>query len=947
MKEIPLAQKRLFIIDAMAMAFRSFYAFGSNQLTTAAGMPTSAVYGSAMFMNKLIAEERPDYLVVAADSSEPTFRHEMYDLYKANRSDMPEDLAVQIDSFFQLMRGYGAPVIKTSGLEADDLIGTLVKKYAGDDVKAFIVSGDKDFMQLIDDNVCMYTPKKAERAVIVDLEAVKKKFGCLPMQVIDCLALIGDSVDNVPGVPGIGEKGAGKLVCSYGNLEGIYENIEQIKNKRQRSGLEASKELAFLSRQLVTIKTDCEIDLTLADMRCQPDEATANEQLATLFEELEFAGLYRRTAEILKQRHAAASNKTKVSGTEPGKAAPKESGVLGSQELAEETAPMTIKVSDYHLVTTTKAMDDLLDRLSKAKQFCFDTETTGLNIISDHPVGISFAVQKGQAYYIPLFEPHLSGGDLTLQDALQKLRKFFADNTAIKIAHNTKFDLQMLENLAIKVPGPWADTMIIDWLLDPISRSHGLDACCLRHLHYEKIKTSTLIGEKGQTPITEAGLPELTTYACEDADLTLRLYETLEPRLASENLTEVLHELEMPLVGVLAQMERHGVFIDHDVLLNFSAQLADLQQEHEEAIFREAGENFNINSPKQLQNILFDKLKVHEKLGITRLKKTKTGFSTDESVLSRLADHPLPRHILDYRTVTKLKNTYVDTLPQLINPKSGRIHASFHQTGTATGRLSSSEPNLQNIPIRTELGQQIRRAFRASRPDLRIIAADYSQVELRLLAHLAEEEILAESFRQGADIHASTGAKIFGVAEDQVDGTMRSRAKAINFGIIYGMGPRRLAADTGVTMSEASDFIERYFASFPGIKEFIRRSIDEARQRGYATTITGRRRPIPALTTGNQRDVANAENIAVNTPIQGSAADLIKLAMAHINQQVHGQRLAVRLIMQVHDELVFECPATEVKIASDLIKKAMEEAMFLTVPLKVQLGVGKDWLEAH
>ena len=923
----------------MAMAFRSFYAFGANQLTTAAGMPTSAIYGSAMFMNKLIAEERPDYLIVAADSSEPTFRHEMYEHYKANRSDMPEDLAVQIESFFRLMEAYGAPVIKSSGLEADDLIGTLVERFADNRTKAFIVSGDKDFMQLINDDVCMYTPKKAEQAVIVDLEAVQKKFGCQPKQVIDCLALIGDSVDNVPGVPGIGEKGAGKLVCSYGNLEGIYDNIDQIKNKRQRNGLLENRELAFLSRQLVTIKTDCKINLTLADIVCRPDEATANEQLATLFEELEFASLYRRTTEALKQR---SSTKAKASETHGSVKGPGSS----SEEFDTLAAPLTTGAKDYRLVNTTRAFDALVSRLDKAKQFCFDTETTGLNVIDDQPVGISFALQRDQAYYIPLYESHLTE-DLELGPTLQALQKFFAGSTALKIAHNLKFDMQMLENINIQVAAPWADTMIVDWLLDPVSRSHGLDACCLRHLHYEKIKTSTLIGNKGQTPIVDAPLADLVTYACEDADLTLRLYEALEPRLANENLTEVLHELEMPLVGVLAQMERHGVFIDHDVLLSFSARLAELQKEHEEAIYSEAKENFNINSPKQLQAVLFDKLKVHETLGITRLKKTKTGFSTDESVLSRLADHPLPRHILDYRTVTKLKNTYVDTLPQLINAKSGRIHASFHQTGTATGRLSSSEPNLQNIPIRTELGQQIRRAFRASRPDLRIVAADYSQVELRLLAHLASEETLAEAFRQGADIHASTGAKIFGVAEDQVDATIRSRAKAINFGIIYGMGPRRLAADTGVTVAEASDFIERYFASFPGIKEFIRRSIDEARQQGYATTITGRRRPIPALTTGNQRDVANAENIAVNTPIQGSAADLIKLAMAHINQQVHDQQLAVRLIMQVHDELVFECPVTEVDRASSLIKQAMEEAMFLTVPLKVQLGVGEDWLEAH
>ena len=947
--------KRLFIIDAMAMAFRSFYAFGMRPLTTANGQPVSAVFGTAMLMNKLVNEQRPDYLIVTSDSREKTFRHDLYSAYKANRSEMPEDLAVQLPHFFRLLAAYGCPVLRRPGLEADDLIGSLARRFASDALHVYIVSGDKDFCQLINDQIFMYTPKKGDEAVLVDRAGVVAKFGVAPEQVIDCLAITGDASDNVPGVHGIGEKGAAKLVSEFGSLDGIYANLDRVANKKQRTALEEHKERAYLSRQLVTIVTDATLGIELADAACDPELAVANAAMLTLMRELEFRTM---TARIEAAMLARGENLAAV-GAAPA-AIDLAVGAAGALARSDEpdgppdrphltAAPSPQKaaatVASYQRVDTPPALAALVRELKDARAFAFDTETTGLDVAADHPIGISIAVHSGAAWYVPLVDKHLTG--ITPAEVLAALRPVFAAADAIKVGHNLKFDLAMLNNVGLTVRGPFVDTMICDWLLDATARTHGLDACCLKHLRYEKIKTASLIGAKGEIPMLDCDVDELVRYACEDADLTMRLYHKLMPEIDKAGLGAVLRDIDMPLVPVLARMEQTGVFVDLTALKGLSARLGEAAARLEAEIHLAAGEEFNVNSPKQLSEILFGKLKVHEQLGIKKLRKTKTGYSTDESVLQKLEAHPLPKALLEYRAVAKLKGTYVDALPTMVSRQSGRIHTSFHQTGTATGRLSSSEPNLQNIPIRTGLGQEIRKAFRAGEPGWVILSADYSQIELRLLAHLAGEEALTRAFAAGEDIHRLTASRIFGVPPAEVDATMRSRAKAINFGIIYGMGPRRLAAETGVTLAEAASFIERYFASYPGISRFIEQSVQDARESGETRTVTGRRRPLDGLDDGNRGTQVSAEHIAVNTPIQGSAADLIKLAMIEIDRRLMEKGLKARMVLQVHDELVFECPQDEAKEAQSLIRHAMQNAMRLDVPLEVAVGVGANWLEAH
>jgi DNA polymerase-1 len=932
--------KRLFIVDAMALAFRSHYAFAGRPLTTKSGLPTSAVFGCAMFMNKLIAEQRPDYLVVASDAQAKTFRHELYSGYKANRKAMPEDLAAQLPTLFRLFAAYGVPLLREPGLEADDLIGTLARRFAADDLHVYIVSGDKDFMQLIDERTFLLRPKKGDESIVIDRAGVVEYFGVGPEQVIDCLAIIGDASDNVPGVHGIGEKGAAKLVLDHGSLDAIYANLESIANAKHRNALTEHRASAFLSRQLVTIKTDCTLGLELTDLALDPDAASRRPELVELFHELEFRALADR-ADVRRSVTIAVA-------TDLG-AAPAGAGDA-RLALAERPAPERIpdETPGYALVDRPERLAELVAALEAVSAFAFDSETTGLDRIDSRPIGLSFSTEPGRAWYLPIVAEHLGKdeGALTPAAALDAVRPLLADAGKTKIGHNVKFDLQMLANAGVPVSGPFVDTMIADWLLDPAGRQHGLDPCCLRHLNYEKIPTSTLIGKKGELPMLEAPLPELTRYACEDADLTLRLAHRLLPLIEGKGLLPVLRDVEMPLIPVLAHMEQTGVYIDTKVLSEASTRLGALVERLEQEVHKAAETEFNVNSPKQLGDVLFNQLKLHEQLGIKGLKKTQSGFSTDESVLQRMAAHPLPRAILEYRGAAKLKGTYVDALPQLVHPQTHRLHTSFHQTGTATGRLSSSDPNLQNIPIRSPEGQEIRRAFRAQQPGWVIVSADYSQIELRILAHLAGEAALAAAFAAGEDIHTMTAARIFGVEAGGVDPVLRSRAKAINFGIIYGMGPRRLAAETGVSMAEATQFIDRYFATYPKINEYIDKAIADARAHGYATTITGRRRPIDGL-FGRGAGVAAAENIAVNSPIQGSAADLIKLAMIRIDEALRVSRLEAKLVLQVHDELVLECPERELDAVERIVRNGMQHAMELSVPLAVEIGHGPSWLEAH
>ncbi|MFW7379501.1 MAG: DNA polymerase I [Oligoflexus sp.] len=921
-----MPKKRLFIIDAMALAFRSYHAF-ARPLSTSSGMPTQAVYGSLMFLFNLIEKEKPDYLVIATDTDKKTFRHELYDKYKANRSDMPEDMAVQIPYLYRAFTALGCHTLKVPGLEADDLIGSLVHQWASDDLHCYIVSGDKDFMQLINPNVSLYSPKKGGEVKVTDLGGVVEKFGVQASQVIDVLALMGDSSDNVPGVRGIGEKGAAKLIHDFGSLDALYANLDRVQNKRQRTSLEEYKDLAYLSQKLVTIKVDSNIPFPLDETCCDPDHSLANPELLELITELEFRSLQNKVKERIK---AIAARE-------------KHPGSKGSQK-SPESGVETLDATNYQLVDDQASLDKLISELQLAGRFCIDTETTGLDIIADRPIGISFSWQTGHAYYLPLVQVHLNK-ELPPQEVIEKIGLLLAKPGLQKIGHNLKFDLQMLKNAGFTVAGPFADTMIASHLLDSSERSHKLDACCLRYLNYEKVKTQTILAD--HKSMLEADLPSLKDYACEDADLTLRLYEYLLERLAGEDLLEPFEKIEMPLVPVLAKIEQTGIFVDTKILEDLSWQLGNRADELEAKICEMAGEKFNIKSPKQLQVILYEKLKIHEELGIKRLKKTKSGFSTDVSVLEKLQEHPLVAALLEYRTVTKLKSTYVDTLPQLIQPQSNRVHTSFHQTGTATGRLSSSDPNLQNIPIRSQQGREIRKAFRAENKNCVIVSADYSQIELRILAALSEDPGLKDAFTHDRDIHAATAAKIFGIEESAVNADQRSKAKAINFGIIYGMGPQRLARDTGVSVKEAKDFIDRYFAGYPKIKNYIDTAIQFAKDKGYTKTIGGRKRPLPDIHSQDRATLANAQNMAVNSPVQGSAADLIKIAMADVQKKLDEFALSAKMLLQVHDELVFECPRNELDQVQTLIKDAMEHALDIGVPLKVEVGSGQNWLEAH
>lgn len=892
--------KRIFIIDAMAMAFRSFFALGRSPLTTHDGVPISAVYASALFMNKLLLEEKPDYLAIVGESKGATFRTQLYKDYKATRDKMPDDLARQLPYFWQLFEAYGYPVLQAEGMEADDVIGTLATRYASPDLHVYIVSGDKDFMQLISDQVFLYAPKKGEEAVIVDRAGVQQKFLCAPKQVIECLALIGDTSDNVPGVPGIGEKGAAKLIEKYQTLEGIYDHLEEITAKKQREGLEQNKEMAFLSRTLVTLKTNLDLPVGLSDFACDPVKTAQNKRVLDFYRSLNFKQLAAKVADAIG-----------ADAFDPTRSKP-----------AEQREEHFTRADNPTALTAKMA------RLVDAPRFAFALVCKGDDIISDRPEGIAFALSKEEAFYVPLRERELIR--LTLEDARLAIKAVLEDPLVEKISDTIKNAIHACHAVGIGLCEPYFDTGIVDYLLDPNYGDHSLRSTAERHLGI-----SVPIGS------------DVWEDRCRQATAIFELHDHLAAELTAQDMKTVYSTIEMPLIAVLARAERNGIFVDTEFLNTFSDVLDKKAREFEAKVYQEAGETFNIGSPKQLQEILFQKLRVHEDLGVRQLKKTKTGFSTDESVLSKLKGHPVAKAILDWRAVTKLKSTYVDALPQYVNPKSHRLHTRLNQTVAATGRLSSDKPNLQNIPMRSELGQEIRKAFRPQEPGSVLISADYSQVEIRLLASMARVDSLIEAFRLGHDIHRATAAKIFGVELDRVDDVMRSRAKAINFGIIYGMGPQRLAAETGVTVTEAKEFIRKYFIAYPGIKDFTESLVKKARETGVSTTLCGRKRPIPGIDERNRAVMARAENIAINAPIQGSAADLIKLAMITIDRDLTDRRLQARMLLQIHDELLFECPSAEVDEVCQLVKEGMENALESEVPLIVEVGVGHHWLEAH
>lgn len=886
--------KQLYLIDGSSYIYRAYYAI--RHLSNSQGMATNAIYGFTNMLLKVIREMQPDHLAVIYDSKGPTFRKDIYPEYKANRSAMPDDLVPQIPYIKRVVAAFNLPGVEVAGFEADDIIATLAKNLAREDLHVTVVTGDKDLMQVVNDRVRLLDTMKDK---ISGPAEVMERFGGAD-KVIEVQALAGDSSDNVPGVPGIGEKTAKLLIDEYGSVENLLANLDQLKGKR-RENLETYADQARLSKQLVTLIDDMELDLDYDNFALSEPDRQA---LTALFKECEF---HRLIQEYSVDERATAGN------------------------------------ADYRCVLTESELAAMVAELQKSQRFAFDTETTSLNPHQADLVGLSFAVTAGAAWYIPVGHRYLGAPEqLPLATVLDAIRPLLIDPHKLKIGQNLKYDILVLARAEVDVAEPIYDTMLASYLANPASTSHGMDALASELLDYRTIPFKEVAGSgKNQVTFDEVEIEKALPYAAEDADITLRLYEKLAPMVEQQEQTELFDEIEMPLLPILIDMEKSGIRIDADFLGSLSAEMAIKLHRLEGQIHALAGTPFNIGSPKQLGEILF------EQLGLPRGKKTKTGWSTDVEVLTSLAEeNEIAAMILDFRSLMKLKGTYTDALPKLIHPKTGRIHTSFNQAITATGRLSSSDPNLQNIPIRTEEGRRIREGFIPA-DDCVLLAADYSQVELRVLAHMADVPALKESFAKGEDIHRRTASEVLGLFPEMVTDEQRRQAKAINFGVIYGMSAFGLAKQLDISRREAQTFIDTYFKRYPGIRVFMDKCISEAREKLYVTTLLGRRCAIPEINSKNGAVRGYAERNAINYPVQGSAADIIKVAMIHIFKRIATEKLQSRMLLQVHDELVFEVPLAEQEIMIKLVREEMENAVSITVPLLVEIGCGANWRVAH
>ncbi len=899
--------KKLYIIDGHAHIYAAYYAPMRGQLTSPIGEPTKAVYIFTMALLGLIERHKPDMLAVALDSKAKTFRSDIYPEYKAHRPPMPDDLPPQIDRIEQILEAMNIPRLRLDGYEADDIIGTLAKKAAADGHQSLICSKDKDMLQLIDEHISTFDIKTDTKT---DVRAMVEKTGITPEQFIDCLALQGDTADNVPGIPDVGPKTALTWIRKYGSIENLYEHVDEIKGKRG-DNLRKFRDMADMSKELVTIDCDAPIKIDYDDLaRKDFDKA----KLAEIFTELGFSRLLMQL------------------------------GLTADSALAEGTSfeePASTKTAghDYQLIDTPEKFDTFLAELKTQELFAVDTETTSVNAMRADLVGMSFSWKSHQGYYLPVRVP-LGAKHLKIETVRRQLAPILADEKVRKIGQNIKYDLLILRNAQMPIKGVYFDTMVASYCLEP-GRSHSMDNMAADYLNYECVPISALIGKgKNQLTFDMVDTVAAAEYAAEDADITFRLYLYLKDRLEAEpSLKKLFEDLEMPLVPVLAAMEYNGVSLNTKLLRKMSGEISEMLEAVTEKIYEHAGEVFNIDSPKQLAEILFGKL------SLTPVRVGKSGRSTDAGVLEQLAgQHPVTELVLQYRTLNKLQNTYVDKLGALINPRTERVHASFNQTITATGRLSSSSPNLQNIPIRTELGSKVRSAFVPARESDCILSADYSQIELRLLAHFSKDQALMEAFAADRDIHRFVASQIYDCPLEEVTGEMRSRCKAVNFGIIYGQGAFGLSRSIGISRADAKKFIDDYFARYSSIRKFMDDCVEQAQQTGYAETILHRRRRIANLSSRNGNKRSQAERLAINTVIQGSAADLIKIAMITIQRKIDAEDLPVRAILQVHDELVFELPTAEADTHAKWIAEHMTGAIELDVPLKVDVAIGPNWL---
>ena len=932
-----MAHKKLFLLDGMALIYRAHFALSKNPRFTSAGLNTSAMMGFTNTLLEILKKEQPTHIAVVFDTSAPTERHTDYEAYKAHREQMPEDLSRALPYVVKIIEGFNIPVITLDGYEADDIIGTLAKKAEIAGFQVFCMTPDKDFGQLVSDNIFIYKPSRMGNDMeILGVPEILKKWEIERVdQVIDILGLWGDAVDNIPGIPGIGEKTAKDLIKRYGTMENIIANSHELKGK-QRENVEQFSAQGLLSKKLATILLNVPVELEENKLIL---EAPDREKLEPIFAELEFRTIGRR---VFGEEFKTADKSVNASGQFSmfSVADNLEGTIIIESDEPRQFETMATSQHNYVLVDTKEKRDLLIIDLLKQKEISFDTETTGTDANNCELVGLSFSFKIGEAYYIPApkTEPEI-------RVLLDEFKPVLENPSIIKIGQNIKYDILVLKWYDVEIKGILFDTMLAHYIIDPDTR-HNMDVLAENYLNYSPVSITELIGKKGKGQLNMADIDVeiVKDYAAEDADVTLRLKHTFEPLLKDSNSTSLANDIENPLIYVLAAIEKEGVAIDTQALKEFSKELETTISSTEKNIFEHAGLKFNIASPKQLGEVLFDKLQLDPKA-----KKTKTGqYQTGEDVLSYLAPkHEIVNEILIFRSLQKLKSTYVDALPLMINPKTGRIHTSYNQAVASTGRLSSNNPNLQNIPIKTEKGREVRKAFIPRDNNHLIVSADYSQIELRIIAEISKDANMMDAFINGIDIHTATAAKVYGVALADVDSTQRRNAKAVNFGIIYGQSAFGLSQNLNIPRKEAAEIIENYFAQYPGIKTYMASTMDFARENGYVETLKGRRRYLRDINSANQTVRGFAERNAINAPIQGSAADMIKIAMINIYREMNEQKLEAKMTMQVHDELVFDVPINEVEKIKPIIENGMRNAIKMEVPIVVEIGTGKNWLEAH